>query len=337
MAGLTLGGGFGWLSRKLGLTVDNLTGVDLVTADGRALHADAGENPDLFWAVRGGGGNFGVVTRFHYRLHEVGPEVLAGVIVYPLEAAEAVLNQYRDFVKTAPDELSAWIVLRKAPPLPFLDASVHGRNVVIVALCHAGNPEQGQSLVEPLLHLAEPYGVHVGPVPYTAWQQAFDALLTPGARNYWKSHNLGRLDDGLRATLVEYGGRLPGDQCELFLAHLGGAVNRVPADATAYPHRDVEFVVNVHARWEAAEDDGRCADWARAFFRDTASYALGNTYVNFMTVDEAGRGPPPLQGARKAGEAMGWAAVPLERLAARRGRPQRKKPKRLSRLGFLMW
>ncbi|HKK13648.1 MAG TPA: BBE domain-containing protein, partial [Gammaproteobacteria bacterium] len=187
--------------------------------------------------------------------------------------------------------LSAWIVLRKAPPLPFLDPSVHGRNVVIVALCHAGAPEQGQSLIEPLLHLAEPCGAHVGAVPYTAWQQAFDGLLTPGARNYWKSHNLGELSDGLLATLMDYAGRLPGEQCELFLAHLGGAVNRVAADATAYPHRGVEFVVNVHARWEAAEDDGACRDWARGFFRDAAPYALGTTYVNFMTADEAGRVP----------------------------------------------
>lgn len=289
VAGLTLGGGFGWLTRKYGVTVDNLTGVDMVTADGRALRADARENPDLYWAVRGGGGNFGVVTGFDFALHPVGPQVLAGIIVYPFESVHAVLDHYRTFAANAPDDLTAWVVLRKAPPLPFLDASVHGREVAVVALCYAGDPEQGRRAAEPLFHFATPHGTHVDVMPYTAWQQAFDALLTPGARNYWKSHNLAALSDEAIDGLIEFAGRLPSAQCEIFLAQLGGAANRVAKDATAYPHRDTEFVLNVHARWEDLKDDTRCTAWAREFFQALAPYAQGSAYVNFMSADEAER------------------------------------------------
>src|SRR5262245_2534216 len=204
IAGLTLGGGFGWLSRKYGMTVDNLVSAEVVTATGEVVHASAVEHPDLLWALRGGSGNFGVVTRFEFRLHAVGPQVLSGLIVYPLAEAKGVLQRYREFVAKAPEELSVWTVLRKAPPLPFLPQEMHGKDMIALALCYAGDPARGEPLIEPLRRLGNPVGEHVGVQPYSAWQQAFDPLLAPGARNYWKSHNFTALEDGLLDTVVDY-------------------------------------------------------------------------------------------------------------------------------------
>lgn len=286
VAGLTLGGGFGWLSRRLGLTVDNLLSVDVVTADGQLIQANEQANEDLFWAVRGGGGNLGIVTSFTFRLHEVGPMVTAGLIVYPFADARSVLRQYRDAAASMPEELACWTVLRKAPPLPFLPDDVHGKEVVVLALCHQGGEENAQRDIAPLMELAAPVGVHVGPMPFAAWQKAFDPLLAPGARNYWKSHNFTALEDGAIDAMIDYAGRLPSPQSEIFIGQLGGATRRVPADAMAYPHRDAEYVMNVHTRWEDPADDARCVEWARAFFNDTAPFATGGVYVNFISEGE---------------------------------------------------
>ncbi len=289
VAGLTLGGGFGWLSRKHGLTIDNLLSVDLVTAKGELLHASEKENEDLFWAVRGGGGNFGVVTSFEFRLHRIGPEVLSGLIVHPLSAGPEVLRGYRKLVAAAPEELTCWAVLRKAPPLPFLSPEVHGTGIVVLALCYAGDIEEGRKAVEPFRRLGTPIADVVGEHPFVGWQTTFDPLLEPGARNYWKSHDFGELGDKAIDLLVEYAGRVPSPECEIFIANLGGAINRVPAAATAYPHRDIQFVVNVHTRWRSADQDGVCIAWAREFFDRMAPHATGGVYVNFMPEDEAQR------------------------------------------------
>jgi FAD/FMN-containing dehydrogenase len=289
IAGLTLGGGFGWLSRKYGMTVDNLESAEVVTAKGEVVRASASENADLFWALRGGSGNFGVVTRFEFRLHDVGPDLLSGLIVYPLSEAKTVLKRYREFVAQAPDELSVWTVLRQAPPLPFLPAEVHGKEVVVLALLYAGDPKQGEELIQPLRKFGKPVGAHVGVQPYTAWQKAFDPLLTPGARNYWKSHNFTTIADGLIDVVIEYVKRLPSPQCEVFFGGIGGATKRPAPDATAYPHRDAEFVMNVHGRWETPAEDERCIAWSRDYFRASAPFASGGAYVNFLTADETDR------------------------------------------------
>jgi len=289
VAGLTLGGGFGWLSRKYGLTIDNLESAGVVTAAGEVVRASATEHPDLFWALRGGGGNFGVVTRFEFRLHPVGPGVLSGLIVYPLSEAKSVLQQYRDFAAQAPDDLSVWTILRQAPPLPFLPKEVHGKGIVALALLYAGDPQQGQPLIEPLRKFGTPVGEHVGVQPYTAWQQAFDPLLAAGARNYWKSHNFSTLSDGLFEAVIDYSRRLPSPQCEIFIGALGGATGRAAPGATAYAHRSAQFVLNVHGRWESPSDDARCIGWARDFFDASAPFASGGVYVNFLTADESNR------------------------------------------------
>jgi FAD/FMN-containing dehydrogenase len=289
IAGLTLGGGFGWLSRKYGMTIDNLTSAEVVTAAGRVLRASAAEHPDLFWALRGGGGNFGVVTRFEFALHPVGPNVLSGLIVYSATEAKRVLEQYREFVAKAPDELAVWTVLRQAPPLPFLPERVHGTPIVALALIYAGEPAEGEALIAPLRKFGAPVGEMVGVQPYTAWQQAFDPLLTPGARNYWKSHNFATLQDGLFDAVLTALRALPSPQCEIFIGALGGATMRPAADATAYPNRDARFVMNVHGRWETPAEDARGIAWARSFFNAAAPFADGSVYVNFMTADEGDR------------------------------------------------
>jgi len=172
VAGLTLGGGFGWLTRKYGFTVDSLTGAEIITADGTQRRASASENSDLFWAIRGGGGNFGVVTEFTFELHPVGPEILAGLIVHPFDDIKALTTHYREFVAKAPEDLTTWLVFRKAPPLPFLPAEWHGREVVVIAFLYAGDVAAGQRVIEPLRSFGRPVGEHVGPMPFTAFQQA---------------------------------------------------------------------------------------------------------------------------------------------------------------------
>ncbi len=290
IAGLTLGGGFGWLTRRYGMTVDNLVGAEVIGADGTTRYASADENPDLFWAIRGGGGNFGIVSRFEFALHPVGPEIVAGLVVYPLEQGAEVLRAYRDYTATAPESVAAWTVLRKAPPLPFLPESAHGCNAVIIAIACTAPVAESEALLAPLKNLgAEPLGAHLGAMPYAQWQQAFDPMLLPGARNYWKSHNFTTLADGLLDAAVACAAQLPGPECEIFIAHLAGAANRVAPDATAYAHRDARYVMNVHGRWRTPEEDENGIGWARKVFAACAPYASSGVYSNFMTADEIGR------------------------------------------------
>jgi FAD/FMN-containing dehydrogenase len=289
VGGLTLGGGFGWLSRKYGLTVDNLLAAEVVTADGGLIRASEVDDAELFWALRGGGGNFGVVTRFELRLHPVGPQVLCGLVVYSAEHADEVLRRYREQAAALPEETSAWAVLRSAPPLPFLDAAAHGQPALILAILHCGSEDAGRRALEPLRRLAAPLGEQIGMMPYVAWQQAFDPLLAPGARNYWKSHNFVQLDDGLIDVLVRSAQMAPSPHCEIFVGQLGGATERIAPDATAYPHRDARYVINVHGRWESADQDDTGIAWARSLYRDAAPFSTGGVYVNFLTADESER------------------------------------------------
>jgi FAD/FMN-containing dehydrogenase len=289
IAGLTLGGGFGWLSRKHGLTIDNLLSAEVVTANGATVRATERENADLFWALRGGGGNFGVVTRFEFQLHKVGPDVVAGLIVHPFDQTKALIRHYRAFAAASPDELTTWLVFRKAPPLPFLPVEWHGREVAIVAALYAGEREAGERALAPMRQFGKPIADVIGPAPYAGFQQAFDPLLTPGARNYWKSHDFSALSDPVIDGIVEFASKLPSPHCEIFVAQLGGAVKRVPPDATAFGRRDPDFLMNVHTRWESPADDKPCIAWAREFFEAMKPHATGSVYVNFMPEDEKDR------------------------------------------------
>lgn len=289
IAGLTLGGGFGWLSRKHGMTVDSLLSAEVVLADGSSVTASDSENADLFWGIRGGGGNFGVVTSFLFRAHPVGPEVLSGLIVHPFADAPQVLRAYRDFLLEAPDEVTVWTVMRKAPPLPFLPEAVHGTEVVVLAAMYSGDMAAGEKALAPLRAIGKPIADVIGPHPFAGWQQAFDPLLTPGERNYWKSHDFSELSDGLIDTVLGFVGKLPDPQSEVFFGQLGGAQSRVADDATAYQGRSAQFVMNVHGRWHDASKDDACIAWCRELWDATAPFATGEAYVNFMTEEEGDR------------------------------------------------
>ncbi len=289
VAGLTLGGGFGWLSRRFGLTIDNLISAEVVLASGDVVRTSAEELPDLFWAIRGGGGNFGVVTSFEFKLYPVGPEVLSGLVIYPLDAARGTLRFLRDFLPTTPEEFVCWFVMRKAPPLPFLPAEWHGKEILALAMCYSGDIKEGERIAAPLRAFGKPIADVVAPNPYAAWQTILDPLLTPGLRNYWKSHDFAEVSDGLIDVLIAHARTIPDPNTEIAFAQLGGAVSRVPADATAYSHRDGQFVLNVHGRWDDPAKDAAVVGWARDLFTAAAPFATGAVYVNFLTGEEGDR------------------------------------------------
>jgi FAD/FMN-containing dehydrogenase len=289
IAGLTLGGGFGWTTRKFGLTIDSLISADVVTADGRLQRASDKDNPDLFWALRGGGGNFGVVTSFEFRLHQLGPQVLSGLIVHPLAEAKTLLREFRGLARKTPDELTTWAVMRKAPPLPFLPTEWHGKEVLIFAACYSGDIAEGEKATRSLRALGRPIADVVSPHPFVGWQAAFDPLLTPGARNYWKSHDFADLSDEAIDAILSAVRTLPSPECEVFIAHVGGAMARVAPEATAWRNRKAHFVMNAHGRWRDKDQDSTCVAWARKLSQSTAPFAMGSVYVNFMPEDESDR------------------------------------------------
>ncbi|MCW0001707.1 FAD-binding oxidoreductase [Pararhizobium sp. YC-54] len=289
IAGLTLGGGFGWITRKFGLTIDSLVCADVVTADGNLVRASETENSDLFWALRGGGGNFGIVTAFEFKLHDLGPQVTAGLVVHPFKDAQTVLEQYRQALETAPDELTCWAVMRAAPPLPFLPEEWHGKEVLVLAMCYCGDAASAETATARLRSIGKPIADVVGPCPFAGWQQAFDPLLTPGARNYWKSHDFMELSDTTIGILLDAVRRLPGPECEIFIAHVGGAAGRIATGATAFPQRNAHFIMNVHARWREPAGDEACIGWARRLFEAAKPYSVGTAYINFMPEDEGDR------------------------------------------------
>ncbi len=283
IAGLTLGGGIGWLMRKHGLTVDNLLSVDLITADGEFVRASEEEHADLFWGVRGGGGNFGIVTSFEYRLHPLGPTVLAGPIFYPLERAREVLRFYRQFIAAAPDELTTILNLRRAPPVPFLPQAMHGRPVIAVNVCYAGAIEAGERVLRPLREHGRPLADLVAPKPYTAHQSMFDATVPHGWHYYWKSWELGELDDEVIEVLVRHAAAATSPLSYCIIFQLGGAISRVGERDTAYAHRDMGHNVNINAVWTPGDPSPeRHVDWAREFWSALEPLAPGPVYVNFL-------------------------------------------------------
>ena len=282
VGGLTLGGGLGWISRKHGLSVDNLISADVVTADGRLVKASKDENTDLFWAIRGGGGNFGVVTNFEFQCADIGTEVYSGPIVKKIEDAKDYFKFHREFVKTLPDEMSVWTVMRHAPPLPFIPEEYHGKLVLLIPFVWLGDAEEGERIMQPVRDFCETIGDGSAMHPWVAWQAAFDGLVMHGARNYWKSHQIKELSDGFIDEITKFAISMPSDECEVFIPHMEGAPSRVPADATAYSHRKAPFILNIHTRWQSPSDDEKCLKWARDFHDATRAYSDG-VYVNFVS------------------------------------------------------
>ena len=278
IGGFTLGGGIGWLVRKCGLTCDNLIAADIVTADGQYLHTSESERPELLWALRGGGGNFGVVTSLELRLHEVGPTIFGGLVFYPGEHAEQILHGFRAATANAPDDLTALVNMTTAPPAPFLPEEVHGKPIVAVGAMWAGHPEDGDAATRSLRSLAPVVTDLFGPMPYTAQQGLLDPLYPRGMWNYFRSAFFEDLDDAASRIVKEFH-RIPNPITEIHIHHLGGAMGRVPADATAFGTRDREFILNVVARSADADGFPPVVAWARG-----ATDALGAdaaTYVNF--------------------------------------------------------
>jgi FAD/FMN-containing dehydrogenase/DNA-binding HxlR family transcriptional regulator len=289
IAGLTLGGGIGHLMRLHGLTVDNLLSAEVVLADGRTVTADENENADLFLALRGGGGNFGIVTSFTYRLHPVGPEVFAGQVIWALEDAPEVLRFYRDFAARVPREIGTAIVLRKAPPAAFLPVELHRRPVCMVAMTHFGDPSAGERLLDPMRNFGRPLLDLVGPRPYLGLQSSFDSAVPAGWHYYWKSVNLPPFDDLVIDAIVDHSSRIRSPSSYVLIAQLGGAIADVDSNATAYSDRGAAHNININGVWLPHEQMGETEmEWTRAFFADLEQHQTG-AYVNFLDRDDQDR------------------------------------------------
>jgi FAD/FMN-containing dehydrogenase len=298
VAGLTLGGGIGWLMRKHGLTVDNLLAAEVVTADGESLRVSEDRHPDLFWALRGGGGNFGVVTSFELRLHPVGPEVLAGAILWDTADTADVLRFYRDFVRDAPEELGTVVRFGTAPPLPVIPEQLHWRPVLLVGACHVGPVEVAEEVLRPLRAFGGPLLDLIAPTPYVSHQSALDTTVPHGWSYYWKSTYLPELRDDLIDVIAEHAFACTSPRSYVAMFHLGGAVSRVPEAATAFGNRQVSHAITLDGVWRPGEGYAdREIAWTRRFFAALDAYREG-VYVNFLGADE---GPDRIRDAYGAG------------------------------------
>jgi FAD/FMN-containing dehydrogenase len=289
VAGFTLGGGIGWTMRKYGLACDNLAAADIVTADGRLVHTSEAENADLLWGLRGGGGNFGIVTQFEFDLHPLGPMVYAGPIFYPASAARDLLRAFRDWAPHAPDEMTALVNLTSAPPLPVIPEEWHGEKVAAFVAASAGSVEEGAGLVSRVRDVAEPIADLLGPMPYQVIQTLLDPLWPKGIHAYFKATNLARLDDDLVDRLCQIHLAAPGPQCELHIHQMGGAVARVDEGATAFAERSMPFVLNAVTGWHDPDAGSGHREWARAAISAASGASTGRAYVNFLGDPDAAR------------------------------------------------
>ena len=288
VAGLTLGGGLGWIARKHGPACDNLLSAEVVTADGERVRAGADEHPDLLWGLRGGGGNFGIVTSLEYRLHEVGPQVIAGGVVHDFADAPEVLRFFADFAAGAPDELSVTASTFRAPPGFPVASELHGELVTVLAVCYAGDLATGERVLRPLRSFGRPLADLVAPMPYTALQSASDASYPSGQRNYWKSHFVGEITDDAIAQVVEHAPRMRSPLSSFYFQHLGGAIGRAGPDTAAFSHRAAAFDFTILTVWEDPAEDAEHIGWARDLFGAMAPHANG-VYVNNLGVEGAER------------------------------------------------
>lgn len=286
VAGFTLGGGIGWLQRAYGLACDNLVSAEVVTASGEVV--STGDDPELLWGLRGGGGNFGIVASFEFALHPVGPEVMAGLIAWPGERAPEVLRFFRDYLGEAPRELVLGAVLRLAPPAPFLPPEAHGRPMVAIAGVHAGSVEDGERAFAPVKALGSPLADLIAPRPYVEMQSMQDAAWEAGARNYWKAEYLSGLPDAAIDVLVDHLATITSPMSDFKMPYLQGAVADVGEDETAYGHRDAPLILNINSRWQEGDREPHVA-WTRGLWDAMRPFSAGGSYTNFMGADEADR------------------------------------------------
>ena len=281
VGGLTLGGGIGYLTRKYGLTIDNLLSVDMVLADGSFVTAGANENTDLFWAVRGGGGNFGVVTSFEFRLHPVST-VCFGPTFWPLEESATVLRAWRDFIQEAPEEVGGFFAFLTVPPAPMFPQHLHLKKVCAIVWCYNGSPEKFEETVKPVRALGNPLFEHIGPVPFPAAQRAFDVLFVPGLQWYWRADNFAELSDEAVARHSQLGSSLPTVLSTMHLYPVNGAAQRVGRNDTAYSYRDALFSEVIVGVDPDPANAGRITDWCKEYWEALHPYSAGGAYVNFM-------------------------------------------------------
>jgi FAD/FMN-containing dehydrogenase len=289
VAGFTLGGGIGWLMRKHGLACDNLVGADVVTADGQLVHASETENADLLWGLRGGAGNFGIVTQFEFALHPVGPMVYAGLIFFSAEHDAELLRVFREWAPNVPDEITAAMNLTTAPPLPVVPEEWHGKKVIALIAVSAGPIDEAQAHFESFRAVAEPVADLLGPMPYTAMQTLIDPLWPKGIHAYFKATNLARLDDELIERLGALHLSAPGPQCEIHVHQMGGAVGRVGDGDTAFSERSMPFVLNAVTGWHDAAETAAHTQWARDVVAAADDASTGRAYVNFLGDSDAAR------------------------------------------------
>ena len=288
VAGLTLGGGIGHLARGQGLSCDNLVSADVVTAEGELVTASEEENEDLFWALRGGGGNFGVATSLEFRLAPVG-EIYGGPIFYPVERAAEVMSFYREFIAAAPEQLGAFFAFQIAPPLPFIPEERHGETMCLIVTCWTGPVEDGETALAPLFDAAPVVADHVGPMPYPALNGAFDALLPPGLQHYWKADFVRELSDEAIAAHVEHGPRVPCVESTMHLYPIDGACHRVGSEETAFSYRDARFACVIAGMWPDPADNERNVGWVRDYYDAIHEHSEPGGYVNFMAGDDQKR------------------------------------------------
>jgi FAD/FMN-containing dehydrogenase len=294
IAGLTLGGGFGYLTRRWGWTTDNVVGMDVVTADGQFVRASNDENEDLFWGLRGGGGNFGIVTGIDYKLYPVGPEILGGVVAWPAGEAPKVIDLYRTISENAPRELTLVTFIRPAPPAPWLPKDIHGKPIVAILACYSGDLDEGEKLVAPIKSFGNPIGDVLVRRPYTQLQSMLDATQPKGRRYYWKSEYLPRIEPDLDEKFIEHGLRIPSAHSALILFQIGGALNQLEEDHSPVGNRDARYVLNIGGSWEHANEDRENVEWARETWNELKTFSTGGTYINFLTEDE---GPERIEAA----------------------------------------
>jgi FAD/FMN-containing dehydrogenase len=288
VGGLTLGGGIGYLARGCGLSCDNLVSADVVTADGRLLVASEDEHDDLFWAIRGGGGNFGVVTSLGFRLHPI-KEIYGGPMFYELRDAGTVLQFFREFITEAPEELGGFPAFQIAPPLPFIPEDRHGEPFLAIVACWAGPLDQGERVLQPFHDLAPVVAEHVGPMPYPALNSAFDALVPPGLQHYWKTNFVTELTDEAIAAHLEHGPKVPVVNSTVHIYPINGACHQVAPDATAFAYRDANFATVIAGMWPNPADNQANIGWVRDYYDATAPLSEEGGYVNFMADDDQDR------------------------------------------------
>ena len=287
IAGLTLGGGFGYLTRKYGWTVDNLEGMDIITAEGKLVRASSDENPDLYWGLRGGGGNFGIVTAIDYKLYPVGPEIVGGLVAWPISEANKVLELYRTLAGNAPPELTIVAILRPAPPAPWLPGEWHGKLIVALLACYSGNPVEGEKLVAPIKKFGKPIGDVLVRRPYAQLQSLLDATAPKGRRYYWKSEYMPDIKAELCKKAVGHANNIPSPHSSIILFQLTGALNKLKDNYSPVGNREARYVFALTGAWENADDDNKNIEWVRGTWNDMKEFSTGGSYINFLTEDES--------------------------------------------------